>query len=247
VIPYLDRRAWQRFERAIYSQVRAVVVFTERDRRGVAQRAGQTPIFRIPLGTTVPEQALHPLGRTPSSLLYVGNFEHSPNVAAALRLATRIFPAVHARYPDVELCIVGDHPPAVLRELQTEHIHITGRVPDVMPYLDHAALVIAPLDYGGGMRVKVLEALAAGKAVVASPLAAEGLDVGEGGPLALAETDDEFVHCIVQLLAHPTQRERLAAQARGWACDHLSWDKTVEQYEALYARLLSWTPAVVDA
>lgn len=88
------------------------------------------------------------------------------------------------------------------------------------------------------MRVKVLEALAAGKAIVATPRAVEGLSVVHGEQLYLAETDDGFARAIVELLDSPERRLRLASRARAWACAHLGWDPSVAKYESLYSRLI---------
>jgi glycosyltransferase involved in cell wall biosynthesis len=235
---YLNRLAWERFERTIFGQVQAVVVFTENDRQAVAQLTQQTPIVRIPLGTMLSEQPLNPLGCLPISLVFVGSFIHPPNVDAAMRLITAIFPEVQARFPELILYVVGDRPPRQIHQMANKNIVVTGRVSDVTPYLDRATLVIVPLRLGGGMRVKVLEALAAGKAVVASPLAIEGLDIVDGDQICLAESDQDFVEQIVQLLDDADRRASLAARARAWACANLGWEKSIAAYEALYESLI---------
>jgi polysaccharide biosynthesis protein PslH len=106
------------------------------------------------------------------------------------------------------------------------------------PYLDRAALLVLPLRMGGGMRVKVLEALAHCKAVIASPLAIEGLDLQDGHEVKLAESDQEFSQAAIDLLREPELRAGLANRARAWACANLSWNNTVLAYEDLYDRLL---------
>jgi glycosyltransferase involved in cell wall biosynthesis len=114
---------------------------------------------------------------------------------------------------------------------------VTGGVPDVTPYLDRAAVVVIPVRMGGGMRVKVLEALAAGKAVVASRLAAEGLDVVHGRQILFAESDREFADATVELLLDVERRASLAAGARAWALENLGWDRVISAYENLYDSL----------
>jgi polysaccharide biosynthesis protein PslH len=235
---YLDMLAWKKFERAIMKRIQAVVVFTERDRQAVARLNQQTPIVRIPLGTVISDRPLNPLGYQPLSLVFVGNFIHPPNVDAALRLVQAIFPAVQKRHPELRLYIVGDQPPPEVKQMAGPKVTVTGRVADVSPYLERAAVVVAPLRLGGGMRVKVLEALAAGKAVVASPLAAEGLEVLDGEQIALAETDEDFAKRIIHLLDDADQRALLAARARAWACANLGWDEPIAAYERLYHTLL---------
>lgn len=235
---YLDMLVWRRFEAAITRNVNTVTVFTERDRQALAQLAGRTPIVQIPLSTALPAHRLNPLGESPPSLFFVGNFVHHPNVDAATRLISAIFPFVAARYPEARVTIVGDRPPLQIRKMAGERVIVTGRVPDVEPYLDRAAVVVVPIHLGGGMRVKVLEALAAGKAVVATRRAVEGLDLVDGEHAILAETDQQFGAAILQLLANPAQRAALAARARAWACDNLGWDNSIRQYELLYDSLL---------
>jgi glycosyltransferase involved in cell wall biosynthesis len=114
---------------------------------------------------------------------------------------------------------------------------VTGYVPDVTPYLDGAALVVVPLRLGGGNRAKVREALAAGKAVVASSLAIAGHNLVNGEHVVLAESDEQFCEAIIWLLADPERRASLAASARTWACANLGWDTFIACHEALYDSL----------
>jgi glycosyltransferase involved in cell wall biosynthesis len=100
-------------------------------------------------------------------------------------------------------------------------------------------VIALPIRLGGGMRVKLLEALGAGKAIVASPRAAASLSVSDGQELLIAETDEEFARAIVRLLADSETRGRLARNARAWAERNLGLDATVGDYERLYARLLA--------
>jgi polysaccharide biosynthesis protein PslH len=232
---WLELRAWERYERAIARRADAVVVLTERDRREMESLAPGRPVVTIPIGAAPPERPLDPAGQSPPAVLFVGSFDHPPNLDAALRLNGSIFPRVRRQQPDALLWLVGHAPPERLRAAAGPGVVVTGRVPSVEPWMDRAAVVVAPLALGGGMRVKVLEALAAGKAVVASSRAAEGLD---GAPLVLAEGDEETAAALVRLLEDRDERVRLAGRARAWAVDHLGWDRTVAAYEALYERLL---------
>jgi glycosyltransferase involved in cell wall biosynthesis len=236
-LTHLEVRAWERYEERIMREVQAVVVFTDRDRKALAPLAPHVPLVRIPIGTVLPEQPLNPLGRPPPSIVFLGSFIHPPNTDAAARLIRGIFPRVRAQCPEVVLYVIGDQPPAEVRNLAGENVVVTGRVGNVSPYLDRAALIVVPLRLGGGMRVKVLEALAAGKAVVASPLAVEGLNVTAGEQVMLAETDQEFCDVIGSLLRDPHRRGALAQRARAWACANLGWENSVAAYERLYASL----------
>lgn len=238
---WLDLLAWNRYERRVIRGADAVVAFTARDREQVLARVPGAAVVTIPFGGEVPDQPLDPLGQPPPALLFVGSFRHPPNVDAAVRLAETIFPLVRQRHPGAVLHLVGEEPPDRLRDAGPGVV-VTGRVPSVEPWLDRAAVVVAPLRFGGGMRVKVVEALAAGKAVVATPLAVEGLAVTDGGEIALARTDEEIAEAVAGLIGDPARRAALAARAYAWARAHLGWERCVAAYEALYDRLAAGEP-----
>lgn len=235
---FFDRLAWDAFESNVLRQASTIVVFTERDRQALFPLPDAPPIVSIPLGTTIPERPLNSLGQAPDSLLFFGSFRHYPNVDAAIHLATAIFPPLLNQFPHLCLYIIGEMAPPAVTALANEHIFVTGRVPDVTPYLDQAAIVVAPVRHGGGMRVKVLETLAAGKALVATPLALEGLGVTNGREAIFAESEAQYIQAISRLLAHPAERAALAGRARRWAATNLSWDQSICHYEQLYNTLL---------
>jgi polysaccharide biosynthesis protein PslH len=233
----LDARAWRRFERRVLGAVQAAVVFTDRDRRTLEALGSGVRIVRIPPGTPVPATPLDPAGSLPARILFVGNFAHPPNVDAALRLAREILPGVRARHPDARLELVGPSPTPAIAALAGDGVEVTGEVPSIEPHLDAAALVVAPLRSGGGMRVKVLEALAAGKAVIASPLAIQGLGVTPGDQVLIGESNAELGEGISILLADEGARRALGERARAWAEANLGWEPSVARYEELYAEL----------
>jgi glycosyltransferase involved in cell wall biosynthesis len=233
----LEARLWSRFERAVMGQADAVVAFTERDRDALAPLAGRTPVVHIPLGTSLPPRALGSEGVEPPEVLFVGNYMHPPNVDAALHLVRDLAPRVWARVPDVRFVLVGPNPPDALRALAEPRVQVTGEVDDVTPYLDRAAVVAAPIRLGGGMRVKVLEALASGKAVVGTPRAVEGLALCDGEQLRVAEGEAALADAIADLVEQPAARRALGDRARAWACATFDPDRWAAAYDALYADL----------
>lgn len=237
VIRKLDRLAWRSFRRRALRAVDAAVVFTERDRAALEPLAGSTRLVRIPFGAEIPDHAI-PAAPSDGSVLFVGNFAHEPNVDAARRLVSSIFPMVRRRHPGARLYLVGDGPPAELVTDPGPGVIVTGYVAELAPYLEQATVVAAPLRQGGGMRVKVLEALASGRAVVASPVAADGLDVVDGRQLMIASSDEEFAARIGELLEDAGMRRALAERARSWARRNLTWDAPVDAYLRLYAELI---------
>jgi glycosyltransferase involved in cell wall biosynthesis len=235
---HLDLSAWRRYERRVMTRVQTVVALTDRDAAAMAPLAGTTPIARIPLGVPIPARAADPFGSAEAELLFVGNFVHPPNCDAAERLVGAIFPRVLTQCPQAVLRIVGPNPPASLAGRSGAGITIEGEVASVAPFLERAAVFVAPLRQGGGMRVKVAEALAAGKAVVASRLAVEGMAVDGGEELLLAESDEDVAAAAVRLLRDRDLRGSLARRARRWAEANLGWEAPVAAFERLYANLL---------
>jgi polysaccharide biosynthesis protein PslH len=230
----LEAGAWRRYERRTRPRFDAIVVFADRDLAGVQSSAGRTPVTRIPLAVDVPGRPLAPEGSGPPTVLFVGGFAHPPNVDAARWVAASIFPRVLERVPEARLDLVGHEADDEILALAGARVSVHGSVPDVTPYLDRAAVVVAPIRLGGGMRVKVLEALAGGKALVATRRAAAGLEARPGEHLLVADDEDQIVEALVELLLDPQRRRRLAENARRWAEAHLGWDERITAFEDLY-------------
>lgn len=233
----LDLRAWQRYESRVLRLASAVVAFTEQDVDAVRRLAPTARVACIRPGVPVPR---HPsgVGSGVPTMVFVGSFVHPPNVDAALRLARVILPAVRTRVPEARLELVGDRPPPPVRALATEHVVVTGRVEDVEPYLERAAVVALPVRRGGGIRVKAMEALAAGKAVVGTKVAFAGLDVTSEREAVVAGGDADFAAAVASLLEQPERRAALGNAARRYAESELTWSRAVERYGRLYAELL---------
>jgi polysaccharide biosynthesis protein PslH len=233
----LDLLAWSRFERRIGAQADLVVALTERDRRALSA-VMESRIVSVPLAIPIPERPLEAVGKGPPTILFVGGYTHPPNEDAALRLLRSIWPGVRQSVPDAVLELVGDRPTPAMLAASGGGVMLRGRIPELEPLLDRAAAVVLPIRLGGGMRVKAIEALAAGKAVVASRRAIEGLDLVDGEHLLLAETDGEFVDASVRVLRDIDLRRRLGTAARAWAETHVSVAAVASLYAELYASLL---------
>jgi polysaccharide biosynthesis protein PslH len=234
----LEVASWRRYEKATRARFNAIVVFAERDLAALGRSAGETSLVRIPLSVDVPARSLDHAGVDPPTILFVGGFTHHPNTDAALWLARAILPRVLERVPDARLDLVGHEPGEEIRALAGGAVAVHASVPDVTPYLDRAAVVVAPIRIGGSMRMKVLEALAAGKPLIATPRAAEGVEATVGEHFVLASGEDDLVDALVSLLLDRDRRRKLGERARGWAEQSLGWERGVESFERLYDRLV---------
>ncbi len=227
---------WERYQRKVWQEFDRLVVFTERDAAALrtiapelAAKARVNP-FGVALGAPA-DRALE----GDDQLLFVGGFRHGPNVDAAVWLVRSILPLIRAQRPGARLTIVGADPPASVLALASEGVTVTGFVPDVHPYLEHAAVVIAPLRQGAGMRVKILQALARGKAVVTTSLGAEGL--AADAPVRISESASGLAAAAVALLADAPARRELGDRARSFVAAHHSWTGFSRRLAAVYREL----------
>jgi polysaccharide biosynthesis protein PslH len=161
-------------------------------------------------------------------VIFVGRMNYFPNVDGALYFAKEIFPVVRRSVPNAELKIVGSNPTSAVRRLATNPgITVTGHVADVRPYLAEAAVAVAPLRLARGTQNKILESIAMGIPVVATPEAAKGVDASPGEHLLVAREPEEFAKYVVQLLESPTLRKMLSAAALKQVEKVHSWSKSM--------------------
>jgi glycosyltransferase involved in cell wall biosynthesis len=231
-----DRRRWDRFHPSAWQRYDLLQVFSRGDARSLAGRApGLASRIRVnPFGLVLPEPASPGL-QEPETLLFAGTFSHAPNRDAAIWLAREIMPALVARRPRARLRIVGAGPPPEVRELAGPNVEVVADVPSMQPYLEAAAVVLAPVRTGGGMRMKVLQALAAGKAVVTTGRGAEGFDaLGDELPFIVADSAGEIAAGAAELLADSGRRRALGTAARAFAERHHSPAAWAARLEAVY-------------
>jgi sugar transferase (PEP-CTERM/EpsH1 system associated) len=158
------------------------------------------------------------------AVVFTGAMDYWPNMDAVQWFVAEVLPALRARWPGLRFYIVGMRPGPDVRALAGEGVVVTGTVPDVRPYLRHCAVAVAPLRIARGIQNKVLEAMAMGRAVVASRACALGLECEEGVHLLTAQRSDDFVAAIDALLRDPARADAIGAAARARVLERYSWD-----------------------
>ncbi|HRQ39107.1 MAG TPA: glycosyltransferase [Chloroflexota bacterium] len=238
-----------RFERWACASADAVTAVSETDKHHLQSLMSQSfevaqdksPISVIPNCIDITEyQDLSGLPNLTGlnlnyDLVFSGKMDYRPNVDAVLWFADEVWPLVRAARPSTTWAIVGQKPhPRLDRLRDVPGITVTGWVADVRPYLSGASLFIMPFRIGSGTRLKLIEAMAAGKAIVSTRVGAEGFPVADGREILLAEGAAEMSTAVLRLLDDPAACTRLGAAARQFAAAY-DWRVVIPQFSQIYA------------
>jgi glycosyltransferase involved in cell wall biosynthesis len=172
------------------------------------------------------------------TVLYFGLLSTVPNVDGVGYFARAIWPRIAAADPAARWKIVGGRPPPLIQALAGPRIELTGFVPDLRPQLADAAVVVVPLRLGGGTRLKIVEAMAMGKAIVSTTLGAEGIEAVPGRDLFIADEPAGFADAVSRLLADPGLAARIGQSARRLAVDRYGWGEAAQALESFYRTIL---------
>jgi glycosyltransferase involved in cell wall biosynthesis len=231
-------RAWKRYEASLYGQFAAIGAMSAVDAEIIRQRRPDANAVVLPNG--VDAAALTPGDLRPQvrNLLFVGSPTHAPNLDAACWLLTAIWPALHRRYPELRLTLVNLEHPRVRACLQPG-VELRGRAPDLEPIYRQSDIAVVPLRAGSGTRLKILEAFAFGVPVVSTTIGREGLMVEPGKHLLNADSPQEFIAAIGQLISSQDERERLARHARALVVERYDWSHIAHLHETMYDNVLA--------
>ena len=225
---YMGLQAWKmsRFEKHSFAQATRVVTVSAEEQQ-TAKNWGAHATSLVPNG--VDTEYLQPMQEAGErdSLLFLGSLDWQPNRDALLYLLREILPRIQLTHPHVKLRVVGRQPATKLRE-QVEGLHgveWVGEVPDIRPYFARAEAVLVPLRIGGGSRIKILESLSMGKAVVTTQIGAEGLDVVAGEHCLIADSPKAFAQCVTQLLDDPEKAVTLGRNGRNLVVQQYDWSR----------------------
>lgn len=176
----------------------------------------------------------------PATIAFLGAMDWRANIDAVLEFHRKAWPPILRDTPSAHFLIIGRNPHLTIRDLATtdNRVTVTGTVDDVRPHLARASIMVLPLRIGGGTRIKVFEAMAAGLAIVSTAVGVEGLPVKDGTHLLIAETPEQFAEKITWLIQHPQERARMAATARDFVLKNHSWQQATRQFLDLCQDLL---------
>jgi sugar transferase (PEP-CTERM/EpsH1 system associated) len=234
----LQARKMESFERQALTRVGRVAAVTALDANQLAAW-GVRHISLVENGVDLDQFVPSEEATQPGQILFCGSLDWYPNLDALDYLLEEIMPQLIQRLPGVKLRIVGKGPSFSLKKRLAGRasVEFVGEVRDIRPYLAQTSVVVVPLRIGGGSRVKILEALAMGKAVVSTSIGAEGLAVSNGVHLLLADTPAEFASRVVELLNSPQESQRLGENGRLLVVDRYSWDRAAKALESAWQQV----------
>jgi sugar transferase (PEP-CTERM/EpsH1 system associated) len=244
-------REWKRtrpLEARVCHSFDHVLTVSEEDQQVIRSEFGIEHVSTIPTG--VDTHFFRPLGNhsQPGRLVFVGSMDWDPNEDGILWFLERIYPLIRQAVPNASFAIVGRDPSSRLQAVAAKApaVEITGWVPDVRPYLSQAEVVVVPLRVGGGTRIKIPEAMAMAKAVVSTPIGAEGLPFQDHKQIRIAERPQDFAEAVVNLLKNIALRKAIESAARKEVVANHSWEAVVDKVENALNRAVSKSESPVS-
>lgn len=230
-------RKFEQFERWAYAHATASVAVSREDAALMRSEFGAARVSVVENGVDVnyfrPQTDVE---RDPARMLFMGSLDWRPNQDAAVQLLTDVLPKVRAHVPSATAVLVGRRPPEWLRAkaAATPGAELHADVPDVRPFLARCGFLVVPLRIGGGSRLKILEALAAGTPVVSTRMGAEGLELTPARDLLVAEAQGDLVNAALAAARRPDELADTAERGRRQVLANYSWELLARRLDAVW-------------
>ncbi|MGI4875381.1 MAG: glycosyltransferase family 4 protein [Janthinobacterium lividum] len=227
------------FEHWMQHRVDTVAAITQEDIARLRELGGPSPPALIPaaveLAAFQPDPAVRPQPRT---VFMIGSLNWLPNLEGLEWLLREVWPTIHAELPDLELHVAGSSPPAHLLAPRQDNVFIHGFVDSAAAFMRQYDLMLVPLLSGGGMRVKIIEGLALGKAILSTPLGAEGVAVRDGHDILLRPDAAAWQATLRDYYYGRLPVAAIGAEAARTAAEVYDNRRVTERFEALYAQVI---------
>jgi polysaccharide biosynthesis protein PslH len=240
--PTLLRRWWSTNEYrmlctqeiAICREQNAILLASERDRSLLDNDVPGVAKFVVPNGVDPGYFHVSGPAKEPHALVFTGAINYLPNADGVEYFVREILPLIRKEVPDVVFYAVGSSPPASVRRLASDHVFITGSVPDVRPYVQRASVFVVPLRTGGGTRLKVLEAMSMQRPIVTTSIGYEGIDAHHEESLLVGDDPPAFAAQVVRAFRDSSLREKLVRNGYDLVRAQYEWSKINVHLENAY-------------
>ncbi|MBI1278901.1 MAG: glycosyltransferase [Anaerolineaceae bacterium] len=229
----------QSYERWLSTQFPATLVISTKDQSLFQENHPQPDrVHYQPQG--LPVTALDTtIERDTKTLAITGTLNYHPNVASVHYFVREILPLVQRQIPDIQLQLVGANPDESIKALTNDTIKITGFVPSITDYLQRSTIALAPVTYGSGIQIKVLEAFLTATPLVATSVALRGLDVQHERQVLIADTPDDYANAVLRLLADPELRRRIGEAGRKYVEQNHDLRVTTTHMVEIYKQVIA--------
>jgi len=238
---WAEWKAMARYEREIAATWEHVTIVSPVDREAI----GDYPRLTVnPNGVDLERFAFSPDGREAATIAFTGNLGYFPNVDAVTWFSREIFPEIRRRVPSALFRVAGARPSGAIRALAGKNgVRLDQDVERIEAVLSRATVAVAPMRAGSGQLLKILEAMASGVPVVATPLAAAAFDFASGRELLVAEEPAEFASAVTRLLEDPDEAKAIAGRARAAVEERYRWERSVADLERIYSSIAGRSPS----
>ena len=235
---WTQQLAFQRYERVLSPKFDAVTCTSEIDAAVFQEHCTEDAIEIIPNGVDITHYQPDLSAEAPAHLIYIGSMDWYPNEDAVAFFADEVLPRIQEKVSDVAFSIVGGNPSDRVQKLgEREGVVVTGRVPEIKPYFAETTVFVVPLRIGSGTRLKILEALAMGKAIVSTTVGAEGLDLKDGEEIFIADEPTAFADAVIKLLTDSELRRRVGENGRARVERDYDWRSISAKLHEVYTKI----------
>jgi glycosyltransferase involved in cell wall biosynthesis len=233
-------RKLRREELGTYRDADGVYLCSAVDERRLLDQVPGVRTAVIPNAADVEYYQPHPTDPPPDgrTVVYFGLLSTIPNIDAVVHFVRDIWPRIAEADPEARCKVIGGRPPPSLVALAGPRVELTGFVSDLRPHLAAAAAVVVPLRLGGGTRLKIVEAMAMGKAIVSTTLGAEGIEAVSGRHILIEDEPAAFADAVSRLLAEPGLAARIGQSARQLTVERYAWSGAARALEGFYRRII---------
>jgi sugar transferase (PEP-CTERM/EpsH1 system associated) len=239
-VAWNEYRKMKKFEHSCLQMSDHVLTVSDADRHSFEAIVSAEKLSTLPTGVdTAFFSPSAPGAEQPDHIVFVGAMDWLPNEDGVIFFLHHVFPLVRQASPGATFTVVGRNPSSRLRRIALEcGAAVSGRVEDVRPYLEKASVCVVPLRIGSGTRLKIFEAMGMGKAVVSTTVGAEGLPVGHGRNILLADAPKDFAAAVTSLLRDSEKRQDLGTAARELVEQNFSWATVAGVFDSALQRVM---------
>ena len=225
------------YEREHLNDYDGVVCITANDEKQMREMGCRKPMMSMPFGI-MPETVVG-VEEEPDSLFHIGSMDWMPNLEGVKWFLKQVWPKVHERIPQLKLYLAGRKMPDDLMRLETEGVRVLGEVPDAMYFITSKQINVVPLLSGSGIRVKIIEAMSAGKVVVTTTIGAAGIGCTDGKDVLIADTPEQFVEQLQRCVDDPEFRKRISSNAARLIAEQYGNEQLTYELLKFYDKILN--------